>query len=120
YPRADEPLAPLAVTLMVSTYTPGVSPEVLRVQETVPLPVPFAVVSVVQLFFLAAVHEALLAPSPVRVTVALPPAAALPCCTFTYRDAGDTLIASGTGIAEISWWSIISAGGPLSRLVVLS
>src|SRR5690606_2218088 len=55
--RAGEPLAPLAVTLMVSTYTPGVSPEVLRVQETVPLPVPLAVVSVVQLFFLAALHD---------------------------------------------------------------
>ena len=50
----------------------------LRVHATVPLPVPLDVVSVVQLFRLAALQVLLAAPSPVSVTAALVPAAALP------------------------------------------
>src|SRR5690606_39339984 len=48
--RSGEPVAPLAVTVIVSTYVPTARPLVLRVHATVPLPVPPAVVSVVQLF----------------------------------------------------------------------
>ena len=47
----------------------------LRLQAAVPLPVPLAVVSVVQLFRFVALQAAVTALSPVSVTVALSPGA---------------------------------------------
>ena len=73
----------------------------LRLHATVPLPVPLLVVSVVQLFRFAAVHAVLPALSPLRVIVALLPAAAVPAVATVLRKSGATTIASGTGAAVI-------------------
>src|SRR5690606_19715781 len=96
----------------------GVRPAVLRVHATVPLPVPVELVSVVQLFRLAALQVLLAAPSPVSVTVASPEGAEVPCCELTLRDDGDTLSARGTGIAVITSESITRVGEPLAPLAV--
>jgi hypothetical protein len=112
--RPGEPVAPVADTVMVSTYTPGVSPAVLRLQATVPLPVPFAVVSVVQLFRLVAVHLTAPAPAPVNVTLALPSGPAAPATTVLLRDAGLTVSAKGTGAAVMVSVSMIRPGEPVA------
>ena len=88
----------------------------MRVQVTVPLPVPLPVVNVVQLPVSTAIHAALDALVPVRVTVALPPGAASPCCTATERDVGLTASTIETGAAVIRSVSMIRAGVPLAAL----
>ena len=69
----------------------------LRFHATVPLPVPLAVVSAVQLFRFVALHAVLPALSPLRATDALLPVAAAPAMAVVLRNSGETLIASGTG-----------------------
>jgi hypothetical protein len=96
---AGEPLAaPGAVTVIVSTYTPGARPAAERVQPTVPEPVPPAVVSVFQLRLLLALHAVDDAPVPESKTLALSPGAPAPCWTTTVRAAG--LTASDTGSTD--------------------
>ena len=82
---------------MVSTYVPTASPVMLRLQATVPLPVPLAEVNVVQLFFDVADQVVVDELVPVNVTVALSPGAAFPCCTDTLRDPGLTATTTGIG-----------------------
>ena len=86
----------------------------MRVQLTVPLPVPLPVVNVVQLLLSTAIHAALDALVPVRVTVALPLGAATPCCTVMESDAGLTASTIGIGGAVIRSVSTIKSGEPLA------
>ena len=86
----------------------------MRVQLTLPLPVPLAVTSVVQLCFFVAFHAVDAAPVPVSVTVALSPGAALPCWITTFREAGLTASTIGTDAAVMRNVSMILAGEPLA------
>ena len=110
---------PATVTVMVSTYVPAVRPAVLRVQAAVPLPVPLLVVSVVQLFRLAAVHAVVPALSPVSVTVALSPDAAVPTCAAVFRESGATASASGSGAAVMRKVSMTLCGARPATVTVM-
>ena len=93
----------------------------LRVQDAVPLPVPLLVVSVVQLFRFEVVHGVVPALSPVSVTVALSPGAAVPTCALPVRESGLTARASGTGAAVIRNVSMMfCAATPLAETVMVS
>src|ERR1700690_2950986 len=84
-------------------------PLVLRLQATVPLPVPDPVVSVVHAFRLAALQLVALALLPVIVTAAVAPAAVPPCATVILRDAGLTASVNDAVIVSVS---IVLAGEP--------
>ena len=86
----------------------------MRLQRTVPLPVPFAVVSVFQACLLVAIHAVVAALVPASVTVALSTGAGFPCCTDTARPNGFTARVTGTGIGVIRSVSNTVAGEPLA------
>ena len=97
---------------------PTARPAVLRFHATVPLPVPFPVVSVVQAFRLVAVQAVVDAPVPERVTEAVEPATAAPCCALMRRDPGLTASVSGNGAAVITSVSITRVGEPVAPAAV--
>ena len=116
---AGEPAAPVAVTVIVSTYVPTVSALAARLHATVPLPVPAAAVSDVHAFFLVAVQPVVLALSPLSVIVALLPPALPPWTIETLRDVGLTTSVSGTGGCVTRSVSMTPSGEPDAPLAVI-
>ena len=90
-----------------------------RLHTTEPLPVPPAVVSVVQLFRLVAVHGVAAALSPLNVTAALSPLAGAPAAAVVLREPGATARVSGTGAAVIRKVSMTLCGARPATVTVM-
>ena len=94
---AGDPVAPVVVTVIVSTYVPGPSPVMLRDHVTDPLPVPLPLMKVVHACRFDALHAVVDELSPVSVMAALSPGAVPPGWALALRDVGLTVMTSGTG-----------------------